>query len=48
MPAAFCGALKMIIEVTTVLMLIQGVSALSRMIENRRDVFYYVEIDVPA
>jgi hypothetical protein len=33
----------MIIEVTTVLFLIQGVNALSRLIENRRDVFYYVE-----
>jgi hypothetical protein len=33
----------MIIEVTTVIFLIRGVRALSRLIEGRRDVFYYVE-----
>jgi hypothetical protein len=40
----FCGGfLKMIVEVTTVLFLIQGVRVVSRLIETRRDVFYYVE-----
>jgi hypothetical protein len=33
----------MIIEVTTALFLIQGVRVLSRLIESRRDVVYYVE-----
>ena len=33
----------MIVEVTTVLFLIQGVRVVSRLIETRRDVFYYVE-----
>ena len=32
----------MIIEITTVLFLVQGVSMLSRLIESRRDVLYYV------
>ena len=32
----------MIIEITTALFLIQGVSMLSRLIERRRDVFYYL------
>jgi hypothetical protein len=32
----------MIIEITTALFVIQGVSVLSRLIERRRDVLYYV------
>ena len=32
----------MIIEITTALFLIQGVSMLSRLIERRRDVLHYV------
>jgi hypothetical protein len=32
----------MIIEITTVLFLVQGVSMLSRLIERERDVLYYV------
>jgi hypothetical protein len=41
-----CGFLRrhfeMIIEITTVLFLIEGVSILSRAIERRGDVLYYV------
>lgn len=32
----------MIIEVATVILVIQGVTVLSRLIERRRDVLYYV------
>jgi hypothetical protein len=32
----------MIIEITTVLVLVQGVSIVSRLIGHRRDVLYYV------
>jgi hypothetical protein len=32
----------MIIEITTVIFLIQGANILSRLIERRRDVFYYL------
>jgi len=32
----------MIIEITTVLFLVQGASLLSRLIERRNDVLYYV------
>ena len=41
-----CGILRrhfeMIIEVVTVMFLFQGVSTISRLIERRRDVLYYV------
>ena len=35
-------ALEMIIEITTAIFLIQGADILSRLIERRRDVFYYL------
>jgi hypothetical protein len=41
-----CGFLRslfeMFVEITTVLFLVQGISMLSRLIESRRDVLYYV------
>ena len=38
----FAEAFEMIIEITTVLFLVQGASLLSRLIERRNDVLYYV------
>jgi hypothetical protein len=38
----FAEAFEMIVEITTVLFLIQGVSILSRVIGRRGDVLYYV------
>jgi hypothetical protein len=37
----------MIIEITAILSLIQCVNVLSRLIERRRDVFYYVSRPEP-
>jgi len=37
----------MIVEITTVLFLIQGISALSRVIGRRGDVLYYVSEPEP-
>jgi hypothetical protein len=46
-----CGFLRrhfeMIVEITTVLFLIQGISALSRVIGRRGDVLYYVSEPEP-
>jgi hypothetical protein len=42
MPAAFCGGLEMILEIATVLLLVLGLSLLSRLLARRRDVLYYV------
>jgi hypothetical protein len=38
----------MIIEITTALFLVQGVSILARLIESRRDVLYYVSKPDPG
>ena len=40
--AAYIGGAKMIIEITIAVFLIQGANILSRLIERRRDVFYYL------
>ena len=40
--ALYWRLLEMLIEITTAIFLIQGAHILSRLIERRRDVFYYL------